>query len=85
MMASNILVTGKPGIGKTTLVEAIAAEFESHGFLTREIRDPATRKRTGFSVVDIGTPEHSAVLARLAQLNYRGPHQCDAGCVGTLV
>ena len=84
-MASNILVTGKPGIGKTTLVEAIAAEFQSHGFLTKEIRDPWTRKRTGFSVQDIRTPDNSAVLARLAQQNYRGPHQCDAGCLCTEV
>jgi nucleoside-triphosphatase THEP1 len=50
MMKKNILVTGLPGCGKTTLIEKVAAGIgiPVAGFLTREIREKG--KRVGFWV-----------------------------------
>jgi len=46
----NFLLTGRPGIGKTTVAEAIIREFEEDagGFVTGEIRESGTRK--GFRI-----------------------------------
>ena len=42
----NVIVTGRPGIGKTSVVEAVAREFPhlSGGFTTSEIREQGLRK-----------------------------------------
>ena len=46
----NILVTGKPRSGKSTLVEKIVEEVDSkRGFYTREMRENG--ERTGFQIV----------------------------------
>jgi len=49
---SNILITGRPGIGKTTLIKKIFAELKgtAGGFYTEEIRQG--RDRLGFKVKD---------------------------------
>jgi len=50
----NILITGLPGIGKTTLIQELAEELkDSHpvGFYTSEIRERGTRK--GFELVSL--------------------------------
>ena len=47
----NILIQGLPGVGKTTLVRAIAdrlSDFRVGGFYTEEIRD--RRRRVGFRI-----------------------------------
>lgn len=52
-MTVNWLLTGLPGIGKTTVVESVIARmpgFTTTGFVTREIR--CEDSRTGFEVVD---------------------------------
>ncbi|KAI0981330.1 hypothetical protein GJ496_005916, partial [Pomphorhynchus laevis] len=51
-------------VGKTHLIEKIANELlrsgkHVHGFITREVRDPATNSRTGF--VAITLPDESTV------------------------
>ncbi len=48
-----IVLTGEPGIGKTTLIKKLAKVLgnKAIGFWTEEVRDPKTRKRTGFKVV----------------------------------
>jgi nucleoside-triphosphatase len=51
----HILITGLPGVGKTTLVRGLAtrlASYEPAGFYTEEIRD-ATGKREGFRIVTL--------------------------------
>lgn len=47
---SHILITGLPGVGKTTLIRALAERLTTHqpaGFYTEEIRD-AQGTREGF-------------------------------------
>jgi len=49
--AHNILITGRPGVGKTTLVVALSRELSPArptGFFTREIRE--REKRRGFAL-----------------------------------
>lgn len=50
MKNKNILFTGRPGCGKTTLIEKIISQIESpcKGFFTREIREKGYR--VGFSI-----------------------------------
>jgi len=48
--AKNILLTGRPGCGKTTLIEGVVSRIErpAVGFITREVREEGFR--VGFSV-----------------------------------
>jgi len=50
-MINNILLTGKPGIGKTTTIKLIVGQLETKevaGFWSQEIREKG--KRVGFSI-----------------------------------
>jgi nucleoside-triphosphatase len=50
----NILITGRPGVGKTTLLVALSRELDgarATGFYTREIRERG--KRRGFELVSL--------------------------------
>ncbi len=49
-MITNILITGRPGIGKTTIIRKVAEHFGSAamGFYTEEIREGGVRK--GFAI-----------------------------------
>jgi len=50
----NVLITGKPGVGKTTLIQKVVAKlgFTCQGFYTREIRQNKN-KRVGFEIVTL--------------------------------
>ncbi len=56
MAPLNLLVTGEPGVGKTTLAERIVKQFRGSlhvaGFTTTEVRTPAGH-RLGFNVVTV--------------------------------
>ncbi len=72
-MPDNILVTGRPGSGKTTMVvklaEWVAAEgFKTGGFITEEIREGL--HRVGFCVRDLAGGE-----AVLAHIDYKGKYR----------
>jgi len=57
-MRKNILLTGKPGVGKTTIIEKVIERIgknKIHGFYTKEIRE--NNKRTGFRIVTIDGKE----------------------------
>lgn len=54
-MRKNILITGLPGIGKTTLIKQLLYNLEKYkpvGFYTEEIRHEGERK--GFQLVSLG-------------------------------
>jgi len=55
-MRKNLFVTGRPGVGKTTLIRAVLRELpvEAGGFYTEEIRESG--RRTGFSIADLKGP-----------------------------
>ncbi|XP_054085495.1 nucleoside-triphosphatase THEP1 isoform X2 [Zeugodacus cucurbitae] len=61
-----ILLTGLPGVGKTTLLRKICDEVRvinsCQGFLTEEVRDKQSRKRIGFDAVSMSGQR--CVLAR---------------------
>lgn len=47
-----ILLRGRPGIGKTTIIKKFVSAFAERvvGFWTEEMRDPVTKKRRGFTL-----------------------------------
>ena len=54
-MSKNILITGAPGCGKTTLFKKIAKELghlQPVGFYTQEIREEGVRKGFGLTSLD---------------------------------
>ncbi|EZA61579.1 Cancer-related nucleoside-triphosphatase-like protein [Ooceraea biroi] len=68
----HVLLTGPPGIGKTTICKKIAstlgkksANFD--GFYTEEVRD-GSGSRIGFDIVRVTDPEKRLSLARLKGL-----------------
>jgi nucleoside-triphosphatase THEP1 len=81
-MTSNqpvILLTGRPGIGKTTVIKKIVSLLGSNtgGFYTREIRQQG--KRTGFEIVTLdgltetlATTEATVVAGRRLPLSLTG-------------
>lgn len=50
-----ILITGRPGVGKTTLIKEIlkAVDIDIRGFYTEELREH--NSRVGFRIVELGT------------------------------
>lgn len=50
----NILITGMPGVGKTTLIKRLSEELKDYhpvGFYTAEIREEGVRK--GFELIGL--------------------------------
>ena len=65
----NILLTGRPGIGKTTLIRKFVEVLDHHnpvGFYTREIRTGGSR--TGFELIDL---RHGGLT--LSHVKFPGP------------
>ncbi len=66
MAGLNLLITGRPGVGKTTLVmnlvERLYGSLRLAGFTTAEVRSPSGA-RTGFQILTI--QGNQAELARL--------------------
>jgi nucleoside-triphosphatase len=69
-MYRNILLTGVPGVGKTTLIRRILDKIEvkAGGFCTQEIREKG--KRVGFSINTL-----DGRTGMLAHVKHRGRHR----------
>lgn len=71
MAGLNLLVTGKPAVGKTTLVERVVERLRGKlrlaGFTTTEVRD-ATGQRRGFRLVTVNGQQ-----GELARVGLRSP------------
>jgi nucleoside-triphosphatase len=69
MAGLNLLITGRPGVGKTTLVmnvvERLRGSVRLAGFTTAEVREPS-RERTGFQILTIEGQQ-----AELARAGFR--------------
>ncbi|KAF4716863.1 hypothetical protein FOZ62_025316 [Perkinsus olseni] len=68
------LITGAPGVGKTTLCEKVLEELQKagvacQGFMTKEVRNPETRSREGFDLISLDGRIH----VPLARIGYPGP------------
>jgi len=76
-MGKTLLLTGYPGIGKTTVVQAVVARLDDRagGFYTEEISGPGGRK--GFRIITLAGRE-----AVLAHKDLRGPKLPRVGRYG---
>jgi nucleoside-triphosphatase len=65
-----LLLTGRPGVGKTTVIRAVAGRLGSRagGFYTAEVREAG--RRTGFEIVALDGPR-----GWLAGVNISSPHR----------
>lgn len=64
-MAANLLVTGPPRVGKSTVLDRLVAALEAEGLDVGGVRSPEIReegRRVGFRIVDVATGE-GAVMA----------------------
>jgi nucleoside-triphosphatase len=80
VMAAKVLITGRPGVGKTTLIKRIVEALPSAaGFYTEEIREGGSRK--GFNLVGLSGPKGSVAglsqgaATALAHVEFKGPHR----------
>lgn len=67
----NVLITGNPGLGKTTLVKKLLTQLEhlsAAGFYTEEIREDGIRK--GFELVDL-----RGGRSVLSHIRIKGPYR----------
>lgn len=69
-MGHTLLLTGRPGVGKTTVIKKLAQSLGSQagGFYTQELRGPGGRQ--GFELVTLAGQQ-----ALLAHVKIRGPHR----------
>ncbi len=65
---ARIIITGRPGVGKTTLIESVTSELPIPigGMITKEIRKCG--HRVGFSIIDLAS-RLEGVLAHIHQPN----------------
>ncbi len=70
-MLNKIFITGRPGVGKTTLIKGLAEELSipKNGFYTQEIRN-AQGRRTGFKIKNFRGQE-----GILAAVHIESPYQ----------
>jgi len=70
-MGTNILLTGRPGVGKTTVIRRVVERLDGWricGFTTQEVR--RSGRRTGFQVVTL-----DGQAGRLAEVGFVSPYR----------
>jgi nucleoside-triphosphatase len=69
-MIKNVLITGQPGCGKTTLLMELVKELnlDAGGFYTKEIREKGIRR--GFKIITLDRKE-----GILAHQNFKSPYR----------
>lgn len=83
-MAAKVLITGRPGVGKTTLVKRFVEGLtEAAGFYTEEIRERGMRK--GFNLVSLSISPRPVgrgavalsqwAVAPLSHVDFKGPQR----------
>jgi len=76
----HVFLTGEPGIGKSTIVQAVRRRLGSSvaavGFVTVEKMGP-DGERSGFCSIDVADPTHTVQLASRTPLPVRGPSDED--------
>ncbi len=67
-----ILITGKPGVGKTTVIKKVLQKLgnKAIGFYTEDYRDPKTHRRKGFKVITYNGKEEI-----LADVDLKSEHR----------
>lgn len=72
-MGQALLLTGRPGVGKTTVIRAVLAHLgdRAGGFYTEEVREAG--RRTGFRLVAVGRDVPSSGV--LASVSISGPQR----------
>jgi nucleoside-triphosphatase len=75
----NILITGRPGVGKTTIIRQVLQQLAGQlgGFTTQEIRRGG--RRVGFSILAVDTGQEGV----LAHIDIPGPHRVGLYGVNT--
>lgn len=67
MIKLNILITGKPGVGKTTVLKKIINSLEEYGYSIGGIICPEIKEdgiRVGFSIIDLAS-ERKGILSHI--------------------
>lgn len=81
-MITNILLTGKPGIGKTTLILKVIDNLDAGGFYTKEIRESGNR--VGFELITL-SGQRKVFAHRDFQTKYRvGKYSIDVSVLDDL-
>jgi nucleoside-triphosphatase len=81
-MAKTLLLTGRPGVGKTTIIRQVAALLGARagGFYTQEMRGPGGRK--GFRLVTLaGGPEAVIAHVHIRSRNRVGRYGVDVAAL----
>jgi len=78
----NILITGTPGVGKTTLIRDLIAELNisAGGFYTAEVRD-GNGKRWGFKIISLDGQEEILASVEIISQRKVGKYGVDVGAV----
>jgi nucleoside-triphosphatase len=73
---TNILITGFPGTGKTTLIERVLEKLEikAIGFITKEIRENG--QRTGFTIETLSGVKKVLAIKKNIKCHYRVGKYC---------
>lgn len=84
-MPENHLITGAPGVGKSTVVDRTVAQLEADGLAVGGVRSPEIRegsRRAGFEIVDVGAGRSAVMAHRDREAGPSvGSYRVDVGAV----